>query len=406
MQHIIARHNQRRRIVASIRKRKWLSGGEERVAFVADYFTQDGKRVQKQFARRKDADAFLTEAKHEVRQGMHTAPTAKGTVAEAGALWIEQAKADGLEPSTWRMYQQHLDLHIDPVLPGSLRLGQLAPETVEAFRTRLLKAGRSPVMVKKILVSLGSLLACAQDLKMVSRNVVHERTARRKRKHAARHERRLEVGRDIPTMDEIRAMLNATGVAPGWRALVVTLIFTGLRCSEARALEWRHLELDGKHPVLHVRQRADKWKTVGSPKSRAGTRDVPLAEMVVNTLRQWRGICPRPVLPDGSRAEKPVLVFPTARGTIQSQSNMYRRGLGTVQKAAGISKDTPHPKYGLHALRHAAASLLIAEEPNAKRIQAIMGHSTIAVTFDTYGHLFPTPESEAMMARVQKRLVG
>jgi integrase len=65
------------------------------------------------------------------------------------------------------------------------------------------------------------------------------------------------------------------------------------------------------------------------------------------------------------------------------------------------------PKYGMHAFRHAAASLFIEQGFSPKRIQALMGHSTIQMTFDTYGHLFPAPEDDQVaMQQLQARLIG
>jgi integrase len=63
-------------------------------------------------------------------------------------------------------------------------------------------------------------------------------------------------------------------------------------------------------------------------------------------------------------------------------------------------------KYGMHALRRAAASLFIEQGFMPKRLQAIMGHSTIQLTFDCYGHLFPSPEADReAMAALQARLL-
>jgi integrase len=390
--------------VAIIRKRKWISGGQERVAWVADYFTQDGQRVQKQFKKRKDAEEALDQAKHEIKQGIHTPARSSITVAEAGALWIDQAQTDGLEASTVRQYRQHLGLHIVPLL-GGLKLADLSAATVKAFRNKLIKEGRSAAMAKKVLVSLGSILADAQDSNKVARNVVREqsRSRRRGRKQEQRQKKRLEVGVDIPTKDDIRAMLEHA--AGRWRPLVVTAIFTGLRASELRGLRWADIDL--AHKVIHVRQRADRWNTIGAPKSSAGTRDVPLAPMVVNTLKEWKLVCPRPFRADGTREEHPNLVFPSGAGKVESLANIYRRGLGATQKAAGISKDADHPKYGLHAFRHAAASLFIEQGLPPKRVQAIMGHGSITMTFDTYGHLYPQPDGDqAAMEQLQARLVG
>jgi integrase len=92
-----------------------------------------------------------------------------------------------------------------------------------------------------------------------------------------------------------------------WRPMLVTAIFTGLRCSELRGLCWGAVDLD--QGLIEVRQRADFKNTIGSPKSQAGRRTVPMSPMVLNTLRRWREIRPETSL---------GLVFPTSRGTIYS----------------------------------------------------------------------------------------
>jgi integrase len=231
----------------------------------------------------------------------------------------------------------------------------------------------------------------------VARNVVHEQmrhNAGRERRLERRHDKRLEVCVDIPSKDEIRALLaHAQG---RWRPLVITAVFTGLRASELRGLRWDDVDLG--HAVLKVRQRADRWNTIGSPKSDAGKREVPLAPVVVNTLKEWKLACPT-----GSLG----LVFPNDAGNVASLPNIHRRGLGPLQVAAGLTNDPLRPKYGLHALRHAAASLFIEQGFAPKRVQALMGHSTIQMTFDTYGHLFPSKdEDQTAMRQLQARLIG
>jgi integrase len=382
--------------MATVRKREWQSGGKTKSAWVATYSDQDGKRRIKTFETKKAANEWLAQTQHEVKQGIHTPERSSITVAAAGEMWVEQAVTDGLEASTVRQYSQHLDLHIKPFI-GRLKLAELAPASVQSFRNELIREGRSRVMATKIVGSLGSILATAMSAGKVSRNVVREQARQhgaRHRRIEKRHDKRLEVGVDIPTKDELRALL--TRAKDRWRPLVVTAIFTGLRASELRGLTWDDVDLE--RAVLRVRQRADRWNAIGSPKSDSGKRQVPLAPMVVNTLREWKVACP---------AGEMKLVFPTGAGTVESLPNIHRRGLGSLQKAAGISVDEAHPKYGLHSLRHAAASLFIEQGFSPKRVQALMGHSTIQVTFDTYGHLFPAPdEDQDAMRRLQTRLIG
>ena len=97
--------------MASIRKRNWTYKGEGKSAWVVDYTDQTGKRRQKTFERKKDADAFLVKARHEVSQGTHTPEHASITVAGAAELWIKGKELEGLERSTLAQYRQHVDLH-------------------------------------------------------------------------------------------------------------------------------------------------------------------------------------------------------------------------------------------------------------------------------------------------------
>ncbi len=125
---------------------------------------------------------------------------------------------------------------------------------------------------------------------------------------------------------------------------------------------------------------------------------MPLAPIVKNTLREWKLKCPKGEL---------GLVFPNGKGNIEFHSNLYRRGFGATQCAAKLTDDPDKPKYGPHAFRHAAASLFIEQEFTPKRVQVVMGHSSIQITYDIYGHLFPSPEDDARaMEQIEARLLG
>jgi integrase len=383
-------------MAGTIRKRTWTTRkGETKTAWQVDYSDQDGHRRRRNFTIRKAADAWLVGARHEVSRGVHTPISTSITVAEAGTLWIAQGEADGLEASTLMQYRQHLDYHIKPFI-GGVKLAELSPGALQSFRNRLLEEGRSRAMVKRAVSSLGAILAAAMAVGRVGRNVVREqaRTNRREARLNKRHKKPLEVGVDIPTKAEIRAMLTAA--QDRWRALLVTAVFTGLRASELRGLRWDDVDLD--QGLLTVRQRADRWNTIGSPKSAAGKREVPLAPIAINTLKEWRLACPKGEM---------RLVFPNTKGHVQSLSSIHRRGLGPLEVAAGIATDPAKPKYGMHALRHAAASLFIEQGFAPKRVQVAMGHSSIQMTFDIYGHLFPSPQDDReAMRQLQARLLG
>lgn len=395
----------------SVRKRTWTSPkGEVKNAWQADYVDGNGKRQRKSFAKKKDAEAFVARAAVEVQQGVHVPDSATITIKEAGKLWLKSGDAAGLERTTLDQRKQHLDLHIGPFI-GTTKLSKVTVPFVRAFQERLREEGRSAAMVKRLTVSLGSILADAQSRGLVIRNAVHEASrARSSRSSEKRAKPRLQVGVDIPSNDEIKAILShASG---RYRPLLVTMIFTGIRSSEARGLRW--VDIDLKNAVLHVQQRADRYGDMGMPKTDAGNRKIPLPPMVVNTLKEWKLACPK-----GDKG----LAFPNTAGKIEDHQNMLRRGLWPTQIVAGVTVDTGKrddegnpilgPKYtGFHALRHWYASWCINRKVDGglelmpKQVQERMGHSSIGVTVDTYSHLFPAADERAAMEAAEKHLYG
>jgi integrase len=368
----------------SIRKREWMTTkGELRSRWVADYADQQGTRHAKMFARKKDADAWLGQTRYEVKQGIHTPTSTSITISEAGELWISQAKADRLEESTVRQYRQHLDHHIKPYL-GNVTLAKLTPGAIPDFRNRLAADGRSPAMVRKVFVSLGALLGTAMDHGKVARNVVHDQPKKRQRRTEKRHRSQVKAGVDFPTMAEIRTLLlTATEKGPlGRRAFLQTAVFTGMRASELRGLTWDDVDL--RAGTVAVRQRANLWGAIGSPKSQSARRTIPIPPDVVSTLKEWKLACPKGEL---------KLVFPNGKGNVENHANITTRVLDPLQTAAGVVDRDGNPKYGLHALRHFYASMVIKQFP-PKKAQELLGHSSITMTFDTYGHLFPDQEGD------------
>jgi integrase len=399
--------DERRGPMATVRKRTWKSGGETKTAWIADYFDQDGKRHIKTCKTKKEADGFLVQARHEVARGVHTPENASITVAEAGKLWIETGEIEKLERSTLRQYGNHLKLHINPLI-GGVKLARLSTPGIEAFRNELLKKG-SRAMARKVLSSLKSILGEAQRRGLIAQNSAQPVKVDVKK----RDQRKLAVGRDIPSKEEVQSILkNADG---RWRPLFITAIFTGMRSSELRGLTWDDIDFDKK--VIHVRQRADHWGVMGAPKSAAGHRDVPMSPMVVNALKEWRLACPRHEAAEGASGHL-WLVFPNGNGRVENHANIANRGFYALQLAAGIAVPDPEerdddgnpamkPKYGMHALRHFFASWAIEQGFSPKRLQTLLGHSSIQMTFDVYGHLFPSLEDDhAKFAAGELSLIG
>jgi integrase len=380
----------------SVRKRRWITrSGEEREAWLVDYADQHGERHIETFAKKKDADARHADVKVDVRAGVHVAPSKSTTVTEAGKSWIRAAEAAELERSTVKQYREHVDQHIVPFI-GRVKLSELSAQGVRKFEDRLRAEGRSPAMVRKIIGSLGSLLADAQEQGLAAHNAVRDLRRNRRRgkeRNAEKRQRgKLKVGVDIPTPGEIKAIIaNAKG---RWRPLLITAVFTGLRASELRGLRWR--DVDFKANELHVRQRADRFNEIGKPKSAAGERVVPFGKFVANTLKEWKLECPK---------SEGDLAFPNGIGKVESLANIINRGLIPAQGASA--------KYtGLHALRHFYASWCINRTEDGglglppKVVQERLGHSSITMTYDRYGHLFPRGDDAKELDAAEQALLA
>ena len=394
----------------SVRKRSWTTrSGEQKEAWIVDYTDQEGDRHIETFAKKKDADAYHDTVRVDVRQGVHTAPNKSIDVAEAADDWLTFVKLEGVEQSTLAQYQQHRKHICDRI--GREKLTKLTTPRINAFRDDLL-ATMSRAMAKKVLTSLKSLLRDAKRRGKVAQNVALDVSISADK----RAKKKLKVGVDIPTPDEIKSIIHAaTGKR---RPILLTAIFTGLRSSELRGLRWQDVDL--KKGELHVRQRADRYNVIGNPKSESGDRTIPLGPLVLNTLKEWKLACPK---------GKGGLVFPNGKGTLENHGNIVKCILWPVQVAAGVTvpvegakgkpvhdkdgKPVVQAKYtGTHALRHFYASWCINRKKDGglelpmKVIQERLGHSSIVMTSDTYGHLFPRGDDGSEIAEAERLLLA
>jgi integrase len=165
------------------------------------------------------------------------------------------------------------------------------------------------------------------------------------------------------------------------------------------------VSLETEYPQIRVRQRADMDGEIGDTKTSAAQRSVPIPPTVANALREWKKVCPV----DAETGEL-RFVFPNGKGNVENHANLYNRGWDAWQIKAGVceakrdkqgkmvkdddSKVVMTGKYGVHALRHFYASVLIDDGFGPKRVQNLLGHSTIQITLDYYTHLFPSDQVE------------
>jgi integrase len=281
-------------------------------------------------------------------------------------------------------YRGHLKNHIEPKI-GHLLLNELTAADVRQFLDDML-ADSTRAMAKKCLTTLRSIISCAQERDYVTSNVAREIKLRRSQRH--------DPVRVFPSKDEIRALI--ANASARHQPLIMTALFTGMRMSELRGLSWS--AIDFERSIITVNQRADRYCAMGNTKSRAGRREIPMGPQLAAVLKEWKVACPKGDLD---------LVFANGAGNVETHSNIYNRIFTPLMVKSGTIDGEGKPRFSLHALRHAAASLFIEQGWSPKKIQTMLGHSSITMTYDVYGHLFHDPAKDVgLMGEMERDLLA
>ncbi len=217
-----------------------------------------------------------------------------------------------------------------------------------------------------------------------------------------RLELRRPDGRRERIADPTEAAALIAAVDADERALWATAFYAGLRRGELRALRWKHIDLEAR--VIHVSRGWDAIEGEQDTKSAAGKRKVPILDPLAAALIAHKARTGRAgdALVFGRTATDPFNPETVRRNALAAWGwkeipNPAYPDAGTKTIHVKAREDTLE-SITLHEARHTCASLLIAAGVNAKALSVIMGHATIAMTFDTYGHLMPGGLDEAAAA--------
>lgn len=366
----------------SIRKRTWVTRGQQKTAWVLVYSDGNGKRKQETFATKREAERRWSEISAELHRGSHVSLADSLTVTQAGDLWIERAISEGLERSTYEEYRRVLRLHIVPLI-GSVKLVGLTRADVENLRDQLLSE-LSPKSATRVFSYFKIIMKMAEDKGLIPTNVADKVKLVTSKRHRHRPE--------FFQMDEVNAALAASlELGPEFSAFAHLFWLHGLRSSEGRGLTWEAINLE--KGMVTIAQRADRWRTIGPPKSESSFRTIPLTPSCLQALA---------ILKSKANPSSNDFVFPDKEGRPMTYFQQISQLYDPVMFKAGLTKKvysgTKHLR-SLHAARHTTASIWIEMGFSAKRVQKLMGHSSIQITFDLYGHLFDLKESAADMMR-------
>lgn len=386
--------------MATVMKRRWTKpDGSVNETWAVRWKDASGSYRQKSFDKKKDADRYraFVEVDHYNGKGVTIAATySVSDLCKDYLRSSHQMQRDGkLARTTHHKEDFYFRRHIEPAL-GTVPLRDLSEKHVDAWLHGLKDGGLrgsgqlQPATIKQLTQALGRALDYALRRRMIATNVA--RDVGKWREH--------RLGKNEPirtfTVEEARALLTSIAhrdlgltakrkvrARDQWtrrseafvRCVTYLAAFCGLRLGEVLALTWEHIDFDCR--VIRVRQSLDVFDTIKSPKTKAGVRDVPMPAILAAELEAWRPhVAPEPR----------GLIFRAKGGGKLTTANFHRHYWQRALDDAGLGPDETGRRFHFHALRHFAASMMIAGGVPLPDVAQMLGHSSFDMTLQVYAH--------------------
>ena len=351
--------------------------------WAASISLEGGKRKTFYGKTRREVQEQLKTALHEQQKGLFvTGPQQK--VGQFLTHWLENVHKQSIRSRTYERYEEIVRLHLVPGI-GHHQLQKLSPQHLQSFYTKKLEEGLSPTTVISFHNVLHKALETAVRWNLVSRNTC-DLVSPPRRKH-------FEIQ---PLSTEQVQQLLATARGHRLEALFILALASGLRRGELIGLKWQDINfLTGMLQVRRILTRVPsklpgKGYVEAEPKTDKGRRSILLPPFVIEALREHRVKQLESKLKAGSAWQDHDYVFCTSIGTHLNPTRDVLDQLKALLQKAGL------PDIRFHDLRHSAATMLLGMGVHPKIVQEILGHNQISMTLDTYSHVLPTMQREAM----------
>ncbi len=356
---------------------------------------KNGKRYRKQFQTKAEAETERMRIESEMMNGRHVPDCDTKTIKEGCNAWLlhkeNLVRLGKRERVTARHYRTQIERHIENNAIAELKLNRVGASDVQQFVEELENTLSHALAVKTFATLRMSLNYCRLR-GWLTQDPCKDVKIERPRRYEAQRVK-------IPAKADIKALLKKSeeiDITGKSTAMIRLMVFRGLRISEVRGLPRKALKLEESNPTVEIFQRADDYSKIGRPKSSAAYRTIPLSPEDVLAFKKWLLSC---------GAKDDGLVFGTSSGKPNSYQNLIDRWWKPLMKKAKLT-DGKKPRFTPHQLRHAFASLHIERGTQPKQLQVLMGHSSINITMDTYGHLWNDAEAGNALAIAVERQLG
>ena len=351
-------------------------------------FFDQGRERWRRCDSKSQARLLYGRIKAEQREGklFHKPKVVKALLLEEYVrTWLGNQVVRGKKRSTTKTYIGRLRKHVLPVF-GGLPLSAIDRPKIKTWAATLLRRGLSFETAKNTVLTLSAVLTEAVEDGLITHN-----PALRSGKLLKRPSRLEDQDLAIFTPEEEQTLLEmAFSLGPRVYPLALTLFRTGIRSGEFLGLHRE--DVDFQNRCISVRR---NWShgELGTPKNGKGRR-VDMSQGLAKALKEWIEVQDLEAAMSGQLP--PEILFPgnlggTRRAPHYMAENFLRYKLWfPLLKKAGVRR------LGIHSTRHTFASRLIAQGENLKYIQEQLGHASISITVDTYGHLIPGGNQQAV----------
>lgn len=338
------------------------------------------------FEHRLAAQAAAAAVKERLHDGQPAQPSEAPRASDTDTVetfanhWLEHATE--LKASTARFYRDHLDNHIIPLL-GQRPVADIKRTDIKRLIEALTAKKLKPPTIGGVVRTLSRVLSEAVEEERLAANPAFRPGLLHRKLRDPNAPKRTEI--DPYTREEAQILTEtARKHFPAWYPFLLCALRTGMRLGELRALQWG--QIDWRNSFISVERNFVEGVTT-TPKN-GKTRRVDMSPQLRTALRLWRWQQRAPWFARGLRL--PQIVFPSSVGTPHDDSKIRKAMVDIVTKAEVRRRPSI-----IHVLRHTFASLHLQQGESLAYVRDQMGHGSIQVTVDVYGHLVPGGNRQA-----------